>query len=959
MAAQGSKNSLNPGERKAEELFEGPGKSLEKAEANTSGAPDNRAGAGALESQASDYINNVIGSSAKAPISKVVFLKRFGAAGGIVVTIAAAILFMISLIPGLGIVSLADTLDGALDKSEPALTKRGQLMIKSKANGVRNSFAESSTGRCNIACKFGTMNDIMLRNMRANGFEVAVATQKFGARSVVQSIKFPDIQTRDGTREGITVLNGDEWEEALKDPSRAYQFYKVFNPISYFLNGRFGTVLRNAFGLDKLAKVFGPTKEKVVESWRKATGQQGASRDEDPLAGASRTTRAQALYSRAYDILNSSQAKLATKVGNVIGGACTVYNTSRGVSFAIKAIKYAKFAQVAFAIINIAQQIKAGDSPSPESIEFVGKQLNDVDLRETITDATGAEIPNPYYNKNAFSSKAFAMASYGDNPGTLTPQEQIYAVNPVGSLSTVLADATSNLVSGGEYSIGIASGLCNAANNPALGIIVGCAEQIATFVASLSTGPGSIPTGAGAAVWCVGKIFVSGFITSAILNTIIANAAQSIINDEFAQIDETATGGPIGDIAYNGRAAIESGIDLDVGMKAGNEEEIKAYGVVSAEIKAQNRAIAQYEAQSTPFDIYNKYSFLGSIASSLNLVALSNPSITSKLGTIASVIPTSLKTLSSSASAAEEASLDEKRASLYSMENSSSLAAIGAASDPYGNPSFVMSNEELTMDNMSNAQWMIDNGQINEMTGKAKSDTNYEKFMKYCVQRYDEDGIVPLGETPEEIESADYSWKVGLACQEESEIMSRYRAFTMDMAINSAMEEEPGLKPEEETQEFVSPLNDGFTITSGFGPRIPPVPGASNWHAALDFVAPNPDVLAIGDGVVLSTGVGVNNIVSIMHNDGLISEYWHMRDEDIVVAAGDEVTAGQKIGKMGAEGQADGVHLHLVLNITNVESRENYEQYSKNEGGRTPIGDFINPAQFFTAQGLPGYEGYD
>ena len=81
------------------------------------------------------------------------------------------------------------------------------------------------------------------------------------------------------------------------------------------------------------------------------------------------------------------------------------------------------------------------------------------------------------------------------------------------------------------------------------------------------------------------------------------------------------------------------------------------------------------------------------------------------------------------------------------------------------------------------------------------------------------------------------------------------------------------------------------------------------------------------DGTVERVGVGINNIVFIRHSDGLVSSYWHMATANIKVAVGDVVSAGDQIGKMGSVGQSTGIHLHIELDITDVEDRSEYEQY--------------------------------
>ncbi|WP_371501816.1 peptidoglycan DD-metalloendopeptidase family protein [Kitasatospora sp. NBC_00374] len=77
---------------------------------------------------------------------------------------------------------------------------------------------------------------------------------------------------------------------------------------------------------------------------------------------------------------------------------------------------------------------------------------------------------------------------------------------------------------------------------------------------------------------------------------------------------------------------------------------------------------------------------------------------------------------------------------------------------------------------------------------------------------------------------------------------------------------------------------------------------------ANDYGTP---IYAVGDGQVLVSGPaqGYGQWIRILHPDGTITEYGHMRERD--VATGDQVTAGQLIAQMGSEGTSSGPHLHL------------------------------------------------
>lgn len=120
---------------------------------------------------------------------------------------------------------------------------------------------------------------------------------------------------------------------------------------------------------------------------------------------------------------------------------------------------------------------------------------------------------------------------------------------------------------------------------------------------------------------------------------------------------------------------------------------------------------------------------------------------------------------------------------------------------------------------------------------------------------------------------------------------------------------------------FSSPLEVGARFTSGFAParklfgKIAP-------HAGDDWAPPKPGqsvpIYAVADGTVEAAGVGVlaghsGQVVVIDHGmvggDRTKTNYGHLAS--FSVRKGQKVSAGQKIGMMGATGNVTGVHLHL------------------------------------------------
>ncbi len=137
-----------------------------------------------------------------------------------------------------------------------------------------------------------------------------------------------------------------------------------------------------------------------------------------------------------------------------------------------------------------------------------------------------------------------------------------------------------------------------------------------------------------------------------------------------------------------------------------------------------------------------------------------------------------------------------------------------------------------------------------------------------------------------------------------------------------------------------------FQRTSGFGPRVDPFSGASTYHAGQDYAAPNDTpIYAMADGVVVHAGGSYEgrseNTIVIRHEiGGKVYESWyvHMYDHGVLVKEGDTVTAGQKIGLVGSNGNSTGPHLH-------------FEVHDPSLGSADDVASLLNPDEFLAGHG--------
>lgn len=127
-------------------------------------------------------------------------------------------------------------------------------------------------------------------------------------------------------------------------------------------------------------------------------------------------------------------------------------------------------------------------------------------------------------------------------------------------------------------------------------------------------------------------------------------------------------------------------------------------------------------------------------------------------------------------------------------------------------------------------------------------------------------------------------------------------------------------KYQKSENEAVNPVDGGVIPDGGgFGWRSAPTEGASTNHKAIDIAAPlGTAVKAAMSGKVVAVVPGYNggygNTVEIDCGNGITMKYHHMQDGSISgMSVGQEVSAGQQIGKVGSTGISTGPHLDFQV----------------------------------------------
>lgn len=148
------------------------------------------------------------------------------------------------------------------------------------------------------------------------------------------------------------------------------------------------------------------------------------------------------------------------------------------------------------------------------------------------------------------------------------------------------------------------------------------------------------------------------------------------------------------------------------------------------------------------------------------------------------------------------------------------------------------------------------------------------------------------------------------------------------------------------TGDVALPLDRPFIITSHFGARPAPTAGASSNHPATDMVGHCGDpVYAVVGGTVTKSD---RLWLSVKADAGYTVSYLHMHAWDRVVHVGDQVTAGEVLGKVGDESPATGCHLDLRINT---------DGNSDNTVAALPtdptLPGWVDPEDFMAAFGQP------
>lgn len=863
-----------------------------------------------------------------------ILLTLFGAGGAI----------SIFMSPSFAIVQLSQVFTQDLNDQLKSFEDRSGILMRTKLKDVTNS----SCGAVKACKRFGTVSETQAKNFAKHGIEITYDKSKSVIPGRGQATRFAVTHPETGQVHYATnpnqlyqLMNGDA---AIRS-----QFIRAHNPTFISMSDRVAKLTFRLLGASKASKITGNTDEEREKSLNNAIGK---GEEIDP-----RTLRPEVdendkptgrmigpdglpMTQEQVNIASQSDAlrqqvskippsKIITSVGTVVAvtgiadSACTTANAIQHLDGLINSEvskDAARFA--ASGLHSPANEIMANDS-GEDKATFIGNKINNVGVvapPEKIVDESRINEANTTSNPPMITNPNRYATAF-DSPGAMVAQG--FQTAPMLD-SRASRFSLSGWLSGALSGVSRAIGMVVTGNpNPDPQVIRERCKFIqnpyvrgAAIVAGIFVGIGSF--GLAQAANAGGSLAFSMALPW-ILSVTAAVAAGNLF--------ENLSGMDYGDGAFVGTAVLLGTMAQHRGLKPLSAKEAVAYTQATKDNQAKYAEVQRYLAKSEPFNVYNQYSFFGSLASSVApAVRQGNRSASTLAMGITQLIPASFASLTGSTAKAMTAS--NAPIERFEQCEDPALKRLNIGADIFCNVRYGLSDEELGMDPLENAKWMADTGNIDPEsdTGEAKDNGQQWNFVKYteqCANR-----PVPVGKFSDMDNGTD-----GRNCiaPEYEHLNKHFRVYTIDKTVNDTLDGDMG--------------DSSLPGASGYGTGERGAVSAEGWayptvkegyispggkwkdigrpdHFGVDIITPDETngkpIFAARDGVVVASGPaqGFGNWIVVSHNvDGkrVDSVYGHMYDDGVFVKVGDTVRAGQQIGKIGSNGQSTGPHLHFEL----------------------------------------------
>ena len=818
----------------------------------------------------------------------------------VVVALVGGVFYSSLFAPNILLVNMKDLLSNDLADATTALAAYTPKMIGYK-------IAKADCGdKTSIKCKLSTMSRAQVKQMQRHGFQVIgtkleednrddmdKGNDKPESRYQVGMIIFPN---------GMVAI--DEFSYAIAADSSEnirYLANGVWNPrSSYFHDKKFRERIKSRFDLSKTPQVQGNTEDAVNKSFDQAM--QGADENVDRTGQGAYSLKTLG-SGKGIAGLAQSATSLTAQSANFIGGQCAMYTQGKIAGNAMKRAKETTLARFAMIYLQAADQIKSGRLPAENDITlnvlssklaagmdgtYGGKNATDTTMYRHIV-LREPPIPSPLsilFSTQAFDSIAAILPATGQVAATSGAVGGLSGVQ--GNLMPAPLDLTGksrDYCLQGETQANkqsVKPELCQQLVAAASGVISAATQQFGEIGRRDCPPPGyhirngnlgdafngrdimatsAVPTNAAV------MAYINGILTAGVVtwSNIVAQAFTS-----------NTKGLAAGDSLFAGTGVILGDMAMSRGMMPSNVAALPVYLTKKDELQQKFIQQDKYAGKLDPFNIYNKYSFMGTMVRSFGIVASPTADgILAPLSNLLAIIPSSFASLTSQSASAIYNLQPDPFIPTRLMCPDPEYLAIGINADVACNVRYSMNPIELNMqvkpvldymlkahpdlsqkniqelqarvaaadtkepvekgfltaDSLKRAQEASNQPMIyetGENAGKPIPNSEYDKFMLYCVNRQDpwgrtgtatvrqrlteeekkrraetkdndlnETGDTSTGSQYEEyadyarmavIEGglADQDWYTGKKCLEQSEQLFNFRAYTMMCSVDGS-----------------------------------------------------------------------------------------------------------------------------------------------------------------------------
>lgn len=568
----------------------------------------------------------------------------------LVIGVTATILFS----PSLLLVNVKENLTNDLNDGTKAYFNYSNKVLDMTAGGGGCDYQQDPT----IKCKFETMSTYMRKNFTKHGFTISPEEPADPNDSPLSQLypAPPDDEKDPPERKGTSVtkdtyghsISGKLSEAAAKDSTMREMLYKVFSPrTSLFQDRKFDKRLYEKFHITRDTNVGGRTKEEVYESFDEQLKSTGDKIDINGQGnfGAAQLADSSDQWKKIMD--NLIRDKNGFKVTSIASLACAYDTYERIAENAVVNARSVTTARYAMNFLSAADAVKAGVSNEMTSMTLSNMLIKDSDIDSNATDASSYRTPAMF---------EAVQGSIDIN----NPQNLLSMLTMPGSMMGTLKEGMLETFARG---IGLSSpaappgdGIYNPKTNDPYGWCTAAQSDPEKFNNEVKFVPGlpprwycnvhpqSLATILGYGLLAVELsiepiYYIAPTLAVAcaaleelptkLVSTTLTPLVQAFAEMTFSPVRNMTktTGIPyaeqnpnskdVQDAIFSGTGIILGDMAQSRGLKPVTESDMGAFSSYlkdAALIEQQNQKDKRELAKSDPLDVYNPYSFVGSIA---------------------------------------------------------------------------------------------------------------------------------------------------------------------------------------------------------------------------------------------------------------------------------------------------------------------------------------------------------